>query len=439
MRASFGSNAGFLLSAAGSAIGLGNIWKFPYVAGINGGGVFVLFYLICVMSIAFPLLLAEISIGQHGRSNAIKSFDNIEGKFSKYKIAGILGMIASILILSFYSVVGGWIIYYLYISIAWFSYFSADHSVAQIFNNAVSNANISLLCQLVFFLIVFGIVAKGVNKGIEKINKISVPFLILLLICMLYTVSSMPGFNKALSFLFSFNFEAFSFKGALEAIGHSFFTVSVGVGIMVTYGSYLSKSAKVGQISFVIVIMDTLIALISGLVIFSVLFSFDLSPGQGPVLMFKTLPTLFVKMNHGMFFAVAFFVLVLLTALTSAISLLEVPVAYLVDKGIKRTSSLFMVGLIVICLGIPCCLSFNLLSDFTFYKLTVFDLFDSVTSKILLPTSGLICALFFGFKMDHQQILGNDTSEMMKKLVSFTTRVFAPASILIILIGDALR
>jgi neurotransmitter:Na+ symporter, NSS family len=437
MRASFGSNLGFLLSAAGSAIGLGNIWKFPYITGVNGGGIFVLFYMACVFLIALPVLMAEIAIGQQSQSNAIKSFDVIEKKTSLFKSAGILGVLASMLIIAFYGVVGGWIVYYLFESLVAFTDFSTTESIERVFNSAFSDVQISLTCQAIFMILVVVVVAKGVKKGIEKINMLAIPFLVLILLSLLYTVYALPGFDQAIKFLFSPNTQAFTFKGALEAIGHSFFTVSVGVGIMITYGSYLPKNTKIGSICLVIVLVDTLVALISGIVIFSILFSFDSSPSQGPILIFKTLPVLFAKMNNGMIISSAFFLLVLLTALTSAISLLEVPVAYLVDRGLSRKKSLIWVCIITVILSIPCGLSFNILADFKIFDLTIFGLFDSVSSKFLLPISGLICVLFFGFKMNNQEILKfNFKNSFMRNIFVCTTKIFAPASILIIMLGE---
>lgn len=436
MRASFRSDIGFLLSAAGSAIGLGNIWKFPYITGVNGGGFFVIFYLMCACTIALPVLIAEITIGQKSKSNAVKSFDILSKKPSNYKIAGILGLIASILIISFYGVVGGWIVFYLYESLGSWLGFAKALNVEELFDTAVGNATISLSCQAIFLCITFFIVARGVNKGIEKINKIAIPFLALILVFLLFSVSKMPGFDQALSFLFSFHQEQFTFKGALEAIGHSFFTVSVGVGIMITYGSYLPHSQHIARISIVIVLVDTLIALISGIVIFAILFSFESTPGQGPILMFKTLPALFKQMGNGGFIASSFFLLVLLTAITSAISLLEVPVSYLVDKGIKRSQALLIMGFIITFLSVPCGLSFNLLSDVKIFSFTFFDLFDSVSSKFLLPVSGLICVLFFAYRMDKEQRKACFTNKYGQFIFSFLAKVFAPLCIIVIMIGE---
>lgn len=439
MRASFRGDVGFLLAAAGSAIGLGNIWKFPYITGMNGGGIFVLFYLGCALVVALPVLIAEIAIGQQAQSNAINSFDIIEKRPSWFKTAGILGVIACFLIIGFYSAVGGWIVFYLGKSLA--SIFGSfnDQTVEEAFTTAVGIPSVSLLCQGLFLLVCFGIVAKGVNKGIERINEIAIPMLLLILVFLLYTVWDMPGFSKAINFIFNFNTDAFTFKGALEAVGHSFFTVSVGVGIMITYGSYLPKSIHIGRLSIIIVLVDTVVALLSAIVIFSILFSFDSQPGQGPVLMFKTLPALFQNMPNGAYVSAAFFVLVLLTAMTSVISIIEVPVSYLVDKGASRGQALFRVALIVSVLGILCGLSTNVLSDTKIFAKTFFDLFDDLSTNLLLPLSGLIAVLFFGYRMKKLGILVPKFSRpWMSTLFYFATRVFAPVCIVVIMLGKFL-
>jgi NSS family neurotransmitter:Na+ symporter len=433
MRASFRGDVGFLLAAAGSAIGLGNIWKFPYIAGMNGGGIFVLFYLGCALVVALPVMIAEIAIGQQAQSNAINSFDIIEKRPSRFKLSGILGCLACYLIISFYSAIGGWIIFYLYKSLSSIFAVSAE-PVDQVFNTAVGVPHISLLNQGLFLFITFVIVALGVNKGIEKINKIAIPLLLMILLFLLYTVWGMPGFDKAINFIFNFNTDAFTFKGALEAVGHSFFTVSVGVGIMITYGSYLPKSVHIGRLAIVIVLVDTAIALLSAVVIFSILFSFGQEPGQGPVLMFKTLPALFQNMANGPLVSSAFFLLVLLTAITSAISLIEVPVSYMVDRGSSRSFALLKAGIIVTILGGLCGLSTNLLSETKIFSKTFFDLFDYISSNLLLPTSGLIAVLFFGYRMKKLGILVPNFSRVwVSSVFYFVTRILAPFSIMVIM------
>ncbi|MCB9229988.1 MAG: sodium-dependent transporter [Deltaproteobacteria bacterium] len=439
MRPSWKSNTGFLLSAAGSAIGLGNIWKFSYIAGLNGGGAFVLFYMICVAFVALPVLLSEIAIGQKAQSNAIRSFDVIEQKPSYFKFAGILGLLASVLIIAFYSVVGGWILYYQMECLSRFSDFQSADSVRHVFDVALSDPFVSVSCQLLFLLMTFAIVGAGVNKGIERVNKLAVPLLAVLLFFLLACVWNSPGFSKALEFLFVPDFSSFHASGALEAVGHSFFTVSVGVGIMVTYGSYVPQSTRIGGISLVIVLVDTIIALVSGVVIFSVLFSFESSPDQGPILMFKTLPVLFARMQNGMIVASAFFTLVLLTAITSAISLLAVPMAYLEDLGMKRNHALIFLAVLIAVFGLPCGLSFNLLSDVGLMGMNIFDLFDAMSSKLLLPVSGLMCVMFFAYKMDAAVIVKqNISSRFLRNIFTFSIRVLAPLSILVILINGLL-
>lgn len=432
-RAAWNSQFGFLMSAAGSAVGLGNIWKFPYIAGMNGGGFFVLFYLVCIFLVALPVMIAEIFIGQTSKSNAVHAFCQIEGRKSWWRLGGILGVLATVLIMSFYSAVGGWIFFFLHQSISNFAAFSSLDGVEKLFSQITDRFELGLAYQAVFILTSFSIVAGGVSSGIERLNKMLIPALVMIILLLLGYASQLPGFAKAWQFMFDFDLTHFSTTGMLEAVGHSFFTVSAGVGIMITYGSYLQSDAKIAPIAGVIVVVDTLIALASGMIIFSIVFSQNAAISSGPTLIFKTLPLLFSQIQMGQAVAILFFMLVTFTALTSSVSLVEVPVAYLVDKGISRNTSLGILLVVVSLLGTLCSLSFGSVSLFVWFGHTFFDWCDLLSSRVLLPVSGLLFVCFFGYKMDsHRPFEQIYRSIWVRRLMKFATCIVAPVAIIAI-------
>ena len=436
MREKWGGQWGFLLSAAGSAIGLGNIYKFPYITGVNGGGAFVLFYLLCILLIAFPVMVAELMIGQKSQSNAWQAFDRIEGRKSNWKIGGFLALISTLLIMSFYAVIGGWILYYLQVSIFDFQAFASASSMQEVFSKVLTNPALGLSYQFLFMILCFYMVLGGIQKGIERMNKILIPVLVLILIVLLLYASGLAGFKQAWLFLFDFKFDHFTVASMREAVGHSFFTVSVGIGIMVTYGSYLPARTKVLRTAAVIVIVDTIIALASGLIIFSVAFTSGVEVGEGPTLLFKTLPGLFYTMPSGQFLAVLFFVLVACTAFTSMISLIEVPTSFLVDSGRSRRKSLTIVLVAITFLGVLSGLSYSVLSGVNLpWGPTFFDLFDHLTGNLFLPITGMLCVLFFAYKMNKVYMQKSFIADnLFRHLFQLCVKVVSPLGILAVLL-----
>lgn len=437
-RAHWSNRLAFILVAAGSAIGLGNLWKFPYVTGVNGGGAFVLVYLICIALVGLPLLLAELSIGQTSQSNAITAFEVTHRKGSPWRMIGWLGVLSAFLILSFYSVVGGWVLDFTFRSLSNQFAGKTDSQISEFLSQLFSNPARQIFWHFLFMSATVGIVVGGIQGGIEKWNRILMPALLGLLGLLLINSFFLPGFGEALKFLFRPDFSKLHAAGVLEAVGHSFFTLSLGMGCMITYGSYLNKKEDLKRIALSVAFLDTLIAMVAGIIIFSIVFSFQLQPGGGPTLMFKTLPVLFTKMTGGYFISIAFFLLVAFAAFTSAVSLMEVVVTYWVENHkLDRNHTSVYVGLFTFFLGILSALSTNVLSQFHVAGgMTFFDLFDKLTSNIFLPLGGLLISLFFGWILGEkavQSATGKDLPPVMQTLLLWTLRVFAPVGVAAVL------
>lgn len=402
----------FILATSGSAVGLGNIWKFPYMVGQNGGAAFVLAYLVCIIVIAMPILMAEIMLGRRGQANSVTTMKKLsqESQGSLYwQVLAWTGLVSGFLILSFYSVVAGWIM-----SFAWQTSLGditqlPIEAVSKQFSALVSSPSTLIFWHSVFMLLTVTVVAKGVSAGIGKINQILMPALLIMLFGLFVYGILKADFSTAFNYMFAFDSSKLNAGVLVSSIGHAFFTLSLGMGAVMVYGSYLPKNTSVVKMSFSIILIDTIIALIVGMVIFPLVFQFDLQAGGGPGLIFQTLPVAFAQMPNGMIFGTLFFVLLLFAAITSAISMLEPIVAWLSEsRKLSRTLSAILLGAIVWLLGIACALSFN---DWAFsfqflgaQKDTgLFDVFDLLTSNILLPLGGVLIAVFSGWVM-HEKI-----------------------------------
>ncbi len=389
----------FLLAAVGSAVGLGNIWKFPYIVGENGGGAFILVYLLCIALVGVPVLIAEILIGKTAQSNPVSAFENLANKFKASRfwvIFGFIGIITGFLILSFYSVVAGWSLEYLSVFLQNNLLGFGAKQVAGYFSDLLANPSQLFLWHSTFMLLTVLIVARGVNQGIEKVISWAMPALFVILIILVVYASQQPGFDAALKYLFAPDFSLINTQSILTALGHAFFTLSLGMGAMMVYGSYLSKDTPVVRLSLSIALIDTLVALLAGLAIFPLIFTHGLEPSSGPSLLFIALPNTLLALPFGQFFGVAFFLLLLIAALSSAISILE-PVVRFVEQRtlLTRPMSAWLMGLIIWLIGISVLLSFN---DWSGVKLigdrNIFDSLDYLTTNILLPLGGLGISLF---------------------------------------------
>ncbi len=439
-RAHWTNRIAFILAATGSAIGLGNIWKFPYIAGVNGGGAFVMIYLACILAIGVPIFIAELYIGQKGQANAITSFEITDKKGTPWQIAGWMGMLAAILILSFYSVVGGWILDFEYRSLLGEFMSQTDEQIQGTLGGLFADWKRQMFWHFIFMTLVIGIVIAGVKNGLERWNKILMPALFAILILLLVRVTMMDGFSQAIGFLFSFDASKLTKAGVLEAVGHSFFTLSLGMGTILTYGSYLSERERLPRVAVQVAFLDTLIALIAGVVIFTVVFSFNLEPGAGPGLIFSTLPSLFVKMTGGSILSIAFFLLVTFAALTSAVSILEVPVAFVCEKyGIGRKKTTLLIGGFIYLMGYLSIFSFNIMSDVKILGLNFFDLFDKISSNWLLPIGGMLISLFVGWRLGKSAVDSalSDYPPFARTTFLWSIRVLAPLGV-VLLMGHTL-
>ncbi|HUU01212.1 MAG TPA: sodium-dependent transporter [Myxococcota bacterium] len=400
-RAQWASRMGFVLAAAGSAIGLGNIWKFPYIAGMNGGGAFVLIYLAAIALVGFPIMVAELVIGRNTQGSPVVAFGKLAGAESNWKMVGWLGVLTGFIILSYYSVVAGWSLNYVLMSICDFMADKSPEQISSLFDKLYVAGDVNLFWHTLFMLLTIGIVFGGVQKGIERWSKILMPMLFCIMLILVVRSVFMPGFVRGVSFVFAPNFDKLTAGGVLEAVGHAFFTLSLGMGAMLTYGSYLGKKTDLVKASAMVCSLDTLIALMACLIIFPVVFSFGFEPNQGPGLVFKTIPVVFSQITGGELLAILFFLLLAFAALTSAISLLEVVTSHFIDSfGWSRKKATLIPGALIFIFGIPSALAGSE-GIFGSWKSIVgknfFDTVDYLASNWMLPMGGILIAVFIGW------------------------------------------
>ena len=381
----------FIIASVGGAVGLGNIWRFPYIMGKNGGALFLFIYLLIIGLIcAIPLCL-ELSMGKIYKKDPISIYNEINPKF---KIFGMLCFITAILIPCFYFVVGGWIINYLWIFLI--NNIPADFSTY--FTALNSNSYIPVILTIMFLILTAYFPYKGVNSGIEKANNLMMPLFGIILIALSIYSITLPGAKEGLNFMFSPNFSDLTGEMVLCALGQALFTLSIGMGAMMTYGSYLKPETNIKRSAYTLIFFDTLVAILAGVVIFPIVFSNGIEPTAGATLVFISLPQIFLNMPFGSIIGVIFFLLLLFAAITSGISLLETSICCLVDHyKIKREKAALLISIITSALAIPCALSFGVMSDFKIFDKTFFDLFDFVTSNIMLPIGTLIICLIGGW------------------------------------------
>jgi NSS family neurotransmitter:Na+ symporter len=391
------SRIGFIMASAGSAVGLGNIWKFPYITGMHGGGAFVLFYLFCIVAIGIPIMIAEMVIGRHTHKDPVGAFRKLRG--GPWVMVGWLGVTAGFVILSYYSVVAGWAVDYLWLALK--GTFSGRHSkeIPELFGTLLASDLSQLFWQAVFMALTVCIVLGGVKNGLERANKVLMPLLFLILVILAVHGLFSPGGARALAFLFTPDWHKLDAAAMLEALGHAFFSLSLGMGAILTYGSYADDKTNIPNVAITVSIMDTSVALLAGIAIFPIVFTYGMAPAAGPGLVFKTLPIIFSQMPGGTFIATLFFLLLVFAALTSGISLLEVVVAYYCDekKWSRRTATLSVGGLIFL-LGVPSALSNHLLADVHFIGGRNFlDTVDLLATNYILPLGALSIAIFTGW------------------------------------------
>jgi len=426
----------FIMAATGSAVGLGNMWKFPYVAGSNGGGAFVLVYLGCILFIGVPVMMAEVMLGRHGRKSPVNAMRDIVHESSvnqRWSYLGWLGVIAAILILSFYAVIAGWALNYI-IEMGSGVLKGADgDTAAAAFTQLLNNPAKLIFWQTIFLTLCVAVVMGGVKKGLGVAVEILMPILFFILIGLLIFSFFRGDFAAATSFLFSFNLDQLTSRSILEAMGQAFFTLSIGMGAIMAYGAYMPQKANIGKTILVVAFFDSAVAIISGLIIFSIVFATQgIEPSAGPGLMFFSLPVAFGTMPGGLLIGAIFFILVSIAAWSSAISLLEPCVAWLVEaKNMNRFKANTILAVLVWILGLGTVFSFNLWSGYQVFGFTFFDFLDFLTANMLLPISGLLIALFVGYVVD-KKIIDSEMLGIQPKVAliwRFALRYLAPLAI----------
>jgi len=431
----------FILAATGSAVGLGNIWRFPYATGEYGGGAFVLIYLLCVAAIGLPIMMAEIMLGRRGRRspiNTMRALAREENRHPAWQLLGWMGMVTGFLILSFYSVIAGWTLAYVVHS-ATGGFVGIDAAGADgVFSALVGDAERLLFWHSIFMVLCVFVVARGVANGLERAVRLLMPALFVLLVLLVVYSFSTGSFARAAEYLFAPDFGKLSAEAVLSAMGQAFFSLSLGMGAIMIYGSYLRSEASIGGSSLIIAGMDSLVAILAGLAIFPILFANGLQPEQGPGLVFKVLPIAFGKMPGGVVFSTLFFVLLMFAAWTSAISLLEPIVAWLVENlNLDRARAAVLGGVSVWLLGILCLLSLNEWSGVTVFGKGFLDLFDFLTANVLLPLGGLLIAVFSGWVLSRAVSVDELAGEgPVYRLWRLLIRYVAPVAVAIIFVNS---
>ncbi len=432
----------FILAATGSAVGLGNIWKFPYITGENGGGAFVLVYLICIACIGIPVMMAEVMIGRRGRQNPVNSLKSIaqeEGKGQFWRYLGWSGVVAGFIILSYYSVIAGQAIAYVFRTISGtFDGVTAD-GAANIYKSLTGDPERLLAWHTVFIVLTMVVVARGVRGGLEQLVRFIMPALFAILILLVgFAANTGEHFTHAINFLFQADFSKLTANAILTAMGHAFFTLSLGMGAIMVYGSYLPKGASIAKVSFTIAAADTAIALLAGVAIFPLVFANDLAIGAGPGLIFVTLPIAFGHMAGGALFGGLFFLLLVFAAWSSSISLIEPAVAWLVEnKNVSRRRASVYTGFAAWALGLLTVLSFNIGQTWLLFDKNMFELLDYLTANLMLPLGGLFIAIFAGWIMPR---LSSQQEFAMQRPIFFQVwllliRYITPTAIIIVFLN----
>ena len=478
----------FILAATGSAVGLGNIWKFPYITGENGGGAFVLVYLFCICMIGLPVMIAEVMLGRMGRQspmNTMAALVKDQGRSRAWVGIGWMGALAGFLILSFYSVIAGWALDYITIMGSGGFVDVTATKAGEVFSGLLSSPTTLIIWHSVFMVLTLAVVARGVNKGLEKAIQVLMPLLFILLLVLLGYAFSTEGFAQGFDFLFSFDFSKLSQESFIIALGHAFFTLSLGMGAIMAYGAYMPGNISIGKTVIMVGVLDTVVALAAGLIIFPIVFTNGLEPSSGPGLLFQTLPIAFGHMPGGIVFGTLFFLLVAFAAWSSSISLAEPIVAWVVEsKGVSRITAAVWVGVLAWLLGIGTVLSFNLWSEAQFfvnvaeiqvldpgvgqistvlsnqffffanvgelsaqfvnhenieYKITgktLFDCLDYLTTNILMPLGGILIAIFVGWFMRKSDVAEeiHSSSASLYKVWLLVLKFIAPVAVVVVLI-----
>jgi neurotransmitter:Na+ symporter, NSS family len=434
-RGEFGSRLGFILAAAGSAIGLGNIWRFPYVAGESGGGAFLILYLGMVFTIGFSVMLGELAIGRAARRNPVGAFAALKGGAWTY--VGYMGVLAGFVILSYYSVIGGWTLAYTWATLGPLLENTDTGELGAYFSDFIADPTQTIAYHGLFMAITIAIVMGGIEKGIERAAKFLMPVLFVMLVALCIRALTLPGAWAGVEFFVIPDWSRVNTETVNAALSQAFFSLSLGMGALLTYGSYLSRSERLPGVAMWVTSLDTVIALLAGFLILPAVFAFGYDPAAGPGLTFVTLPAVFAKMPGGGLFGPVFFALLSVAAITSAVSLLETVVAYAIDEtSSNRKPATLAMGVVVFFIGVPSALSFGPWSDFKLFGKTFLDLMDYLASNLLLPFGGIAIAVFVGWAVSQRmmtEVFGGAT--LPARVWLWMLRTVAPAAIIWILIS----
>ena len=442
-RDSFGSRFGALVAMAGSAVGLGNLWRFPYLVGENGGAAFIIIYIMMVFFICLPIFISEFVVGRRSQQNAYAAFRDLSGG-SAWKWVGMFTVIVPLIVLSYYSVIGGWSVEYLLKSIT-FTFTDGDTrtTMSTMFTDFVSSTWMPIIMHTVFLFATTLIVMVGIKDGIEKFSKVMMPLLFFMVLAIAVYSLTLPGAGRGVDYLFKPDFSKIDGHTFAAALGQAFFSLSLGFGTIMTYASYVDKKENPLFQSTATAVSDLMFALIAGVAIMPAVFAFGLDPQSGPGLVFETLPYVFSQMPAGGVIAIVFFIALLVAALTSSISMLEVAVAYLVEeKGLKRVSASLIVFAGCWVVGVLCSLSFGPLSGVKIAGLSIFDFFDSISSNILMTLGSLMTVLFVGWRLKKTDIYDEFTNggtlsanARMFGVLWFLIRYVCPLAIIVVFVS----
>ena len=444
-RASFGSKIGAILAAAGSAVGLGNIWRFPYEAGNHGGAAFILIYLACVFILGMPIMIAEFTVGRRAKASTGKAF-GILSPGTQWKWLGRLGVLSGLLILGYYSVVAGWTLEYIVTSLSNGFANKGPEDFVAIFQDFSQDPVRPIFWCLMFLFLTHYVIVKGVKDGIEKSSKVMMPILFILILVLAVCSMTLPNASKGLEFLLKPDFSKVNADVFLGAMGQAFFSLSLGMGCLSTYASYFGSDTQMGKTALSVGVIDTMVAILAGVIIFPAAFSVGIQPDAGPSLIFITLPNVFQQAFGGvpflaMIFSLLFYVLLALAALTSTISLHEVVTAYLNEQfGMSRGRAAICVTGFCVVTGVLSSLSLGVWDD-KFFGLGFFDLLDFVTAKLMLPLSGLLVSLFVGWYLKRSLSYEELTNYGLQKapyfpIYMFILRYLAPIAIVLIFVNE---
>lgn len=433
-RGNFSSKIGVILATVGTAVGLGNVWRFPYIVGENGGGAFLVIYILSLLLLGIPGVIAEFIVGRHSHANAVDSFKKLAPK-TKWHWIGYSGVLAGFLIMGYYAVVVGWTLEYLTQAILGNLSGMTVEQYGQVFDQFAGHPYWPLVWMVIVMLISTFVVARGVSGGIEKISNVLMPVFFLIILVLVANSFFLPAAGQGMKYLFLPNFSELEPVAILIAIGQTFFSLSLGMGCLITYSSYFKKDVSLAKTATQVVSIDAMVAILSAMIIFPAVFSFGMQPTEGPSLVFKVLPNVFQQMPLGTLWSILFYALLFIAAITSLISLLEVVTAYIYENtSLTRRKAAFIVTGMVSVLGVFASMSFGLLQDVTLFGKTFFDLLDFVTASILLPVGGFFISIFVGWFLDKRIIatelrIKHPKAHLFIKGYIYMLRFFVPACI----------